>query len=386
MNQPLLMIPGPIEVSPAVRSAYEIAPPSHVSRACIDAFGRSLERMRYVWKSEPDAQPFIVAGSGTLAMEMAVVNLVQAGDHVVVVNSGYFSDRVGIMLERRGATVTHVRAARPGAVPGIPMVGEVLRQHRPVVMFATHVDTSTGARVDAHALADLARDLGILSVFDGVCATGGEDFDMGTCGADVYLTASQKAIGLPPGLALLVASQRAMTRRNELTQLPPLGLDFHAWLPIMQAYEDRRPSYFATPATNLIMALDTSLGELLSHGIDATIERHKKVAAAMRRAWETLGLELLSDPSHTANTLSAIRYPTGLDVSLVAEILAHDVVVAGGLHPDVKEQYFRVGHMGYCTTQPEMLEMTVVAVGKALNAKGFPCDVEDAQNVIRTML
>ena len=101
-------------------------------------------------------------------------------------------------------------------------------------LFATHVDTSTGVRVDAGALARLATTHGALSVFDGVCATAAERFEMETWGADVYLTASQKAIGLPAGLALLVASARAMEAREGLKLAPPMSLDWKQWLPIMQ--------------------------------------------------------------------------------------------------------------------------------------------------------
>jgi len=376
MTRPLLMIPGPIEVSPAVQVAFSTAPPSHVSPDCIEAFGRSITSMRKVWQAEATSQPFIVAGSGTLAMEMAVVNLVEPGDVVVVVNSGYFSDRVVLMLERRGATV-HQARAEPGDVPAIPAVGELLRDVRPTVMFATHVDTSTGARVNAAALADLARDLGILSVFDGVCATAGEEFDMASIGADIYLTASQKAIGLPPGLALLVVSERAMARRNELAQLPPLGLDFLVWLPIMTAYEERRPSYFATPATNLIMALDVGLQEILADGIQARVARHTQVASALRRAWSSLGLELVAG-EHSANTLSAIYYPESLDASLVKAIHGRGVSVAGGLHPLIKERYFRIGHMGYTTTRKDWLVQTVSAVAESLKEKGLTVDSEAA--------
>lgn len=376
----LLMIPGPIEVSEAVQRAYSIAPPSHVAPDVIDAFGASLEMMREVWLAGEESQPFVVAGSGTLAMEMAAANMIEPGDPVLVVNTGYFSDRMVEMLRRRGAAIEQLIAPLGGA-PSAEKIEEALSQHPYKAVFATHVDTSTGVRVDAEAIARAARERGVLSVFDGVCATAGEAFEMEAWGADVYLTGSQKAVGLPAGLALLVASPRALEARDALETPPPMSMDYEQWLPIMSAYEARKPSYFATPATNLIMALYTSLRELLDddfdggEGIRARIARHQRVADAMRAGWQAMGLELVpTSPELAANTLSAIRYPEGVDASLTARVKAHGVVVAGGLHPKMKTEYFRVGHMGDVTTRHDDLVRTVEAIEAALKEGGFSLD------------
>lgn len=377
--RPLLMIPGPIEVSPAVQEAFCVPPPSHVAGHVIEAFGASLEKMRTVWRAGADSQPFIVAGSGTLAMELGVANLVDPGDRVLVVNTGYFSDRMGLILERLGADVTHVRA-EVGEVPHTEAVAEALRSGAPYkLLCATHVDTSTGVRVDAQALAGLAREHGVLSVFDGVCATVGEAFEMEAWGADVYLTGSQKAVGLPPGLGLLVASKRAMDARAQLKRAPSLFADWHQWLPIMQAYEARKPSYFATPATNLILALDVGLSEIVARGPAQVAADHARVAGAVRQAWSALGLQLLPRRAEdAANTLSAVRYPEGVGPALVGEVKARGVIVAGGLYPGLKQAYFRVGHMGYSVTRRDWIAQTVQAVAEGLVAVGYEAADPDA--------
>jgi alanine-glyoxylate transaminase/serine-glyoxylate transaminase/serine-pyruvate transaminase len=367
----LLMIPGPIEISEAVTLAYSTPPPSHVAPHVIAAFGRALGNMRRVWLAPEDAVPFVVAGSGTIAMEMAVTNLVEEGDATLLVNTGYFSDRMAEMIARRGARVDQVKAD-VGDAPSLDDVQRALARGSYRALFATHVDTSTGVRVDAKGLAALAHEYGALSIFDGVCATAGERFEMASWNADVYLTASQKAIGLPAGLALMVVSQRAMARRSELTQPPPLSIDFQAWQPIMQAYEAQRPSYFSTPATNMLLALDVGLQELLDtqhdgrEGMEARFALHQRCADDMRRAWSDMGLTLLCKPELAANTLSAIRYPAGVDSSLVKAIAERSVIVAGGLHPSCKTDYFRVGHMGEVTRRPEALAKTRDAIAAAL--------------------
>lgn len=370
-ERPLLMIPGPIEVSPAVLASHGAPPPGHLAPRVLEAFGVSLERMRRVWRAGPSSRPFVVAGSGTLAMDMAVRNLLEPGDRALVVNTGYFSDRLVEMLRRQQVEVTEIGAA-VGDAPALEAISGALADlaHRgPVAaLLATHVDTSTGVRVDPEPLARLAREAGALSIFDGVCATGAERFEMERWGADVYLTASQKAIGLPAGLALLVASDRAVkVRAGRKGPPPPLYLDWEAWRPVMDAYEERRPAYFATPATNLILALEVGLGEILADGMERRYELHANAARELGRAWRRLGLGPVPvRPQLVANTLSALRFPAGVDVALVGRIAERGVVVAGGLHPAIRDEYFRVGHMGYAVTRPEMLRRTVDAIAGAL--------------------
>ena len=115
-ERPLLMIPGPIEVSPEVLRAFSRPPPGHGQPFVVKAFGASLGWMREVWRAGEGAQPFMVAGSGTLAMDMAAVNLLDPGDEALLVDTGYFADRMRLVLEHRGVKV-HTVVSPPGERP-----------------------------------------------------------------------------------------------------------------------------------------------------------------------------------------------------------------------------------------------------------------------------
>ena len=108
-DRSLLMIPGPIEFDPAVLQALGAPTTSHVAPDFIDIFGRALERMREVWQA-PTGQPFILAGSGTLAMDCAGANVVEPGDRALVLSTGVFGDRFEDLLSRYGAEVDVIRA------------------------------------------------------------------------------------------------------------------------------------------------------------------------------------------------------------------------------------------------------------------------------------
>ena len=150
-SRKLLMIPGPIEFEPEVLRAMGMPTTSHVAPNFIEAFGQCLELMRTVWRA-PSAQPFIIAGSGTLAMDMAAANLVEKGDNVLVISTGYFGDRFISIFERYGATTTILETPIGESVL-LESIEKELSSKQYKALAMTHVDTSTGVLVDAKAIA-----------------------------------------------------------------------------------------------------------------------------------------------------------------------------------------------------------------------------------------
>jgi alanine-glyoxylate transaminase/serine-glyoxylate transaminase/serine-pyruvate transaminase len=362
----LLMIPGPIEFEPEVLAALAAPTNSHVAPDFIEVFGQALERLRQVFLC-PDGQPFVLAGSGTLAMDTAGANLVEPGDRALVVNTGYFSDRFGALLERYGAQVSHVRAP-VGDRPSLEAVEQALGQEQYKLLTITHVDTSTGVIADVKSLAALARRFDTLVVVDGVCSVAGEELRMTEWGIDVALTASQKAISVPPGLALLVAGPRAMAAFHQRrTPVANYYADWTNWLPIMEAYEGRRPAYFGTPAVNLVAALNVSLKQILDEGMEARFERHRELGQACKGAMAALGMgQVPVSADRAANTMTAPRYPQGVSgAALLPAVKAAGAILAGGLHPDIKNDYFRIGHMGPTTTGDLLATVGAIETGLA---------------------
>jgi len=376
-SHPLLMIPGPVEISPRVAEAAAKRPLGHLDPEFVASFRAALGALRAVWRAGDDASPFVVPGGGTLAMESAATNVVAPGERALVVVTGYFGDRMAEMLRRRGAEVETLEAP-PGEAPETGAVAAALARGRDAgrpfkALFVTHVDTSTAVLVDPEPLARLAAEHGALSIFDGVCATAGERFEMAEWGADVYFTASQKALGLPAGLALWVASPRAMAARSALAVAPPMSGDWLTWQPVMTGYEAGAPRYFSTPPTTLVAALAAGLAELLEEAPGAeeamasVWARHRRSAAALGAAWDALGLSAVpARPELRAHTLSALRFPAGRGNELVGAIRERGVQVAGGLHAALAGTYFRVGHMGEVTRARDPLTRTVRAIAEAL--------------------
>lgn len=364
MSRPRLMIPGPIEFADEVLAAMSHPSPGHVDPTFIPVFGRALADLRTVFQAANDHQPFILTGSGTLAMDSVVANLVEPGDRALVVDTGYFSQRMADICRRYGAEVD-VLSAPPGQTITASQVSDRLTQAAYDLVTLTHVDTSTGVLTDARGIAQVAKSAGALIVVDGVCSAGGEEMRQLEWGVDVFLTASQKAIGTPPGLALFVASPAALAKWKR-RKMPAASYysDWGLWLPIMEAYEAGRPAYFATPAVNLVLALDVSLRQILAEGLENVFARHRCVSAAFKAGVGALGMgQVPTDPAHAAHTLTCARYPAGVDAKLLPKVRSAGAILAGGLHPAIRNEYFRIGHMGLVSRSDVLATLGALEAG-----------------------
>jgi len=364
------MIPGPIEFESEVMQCMAVHTPSHVDPDFIAIFANSLKLLKEVCQST-SGQAFIVARTGTFAMDMAAANLIETGDKALVISTGYLGLRYAEILKRYGAEVDVLEAPVGDIVP-MERIEQQLKSKSYKLLTFTHVDTSTAVLNDAKSIGALGLKYKVLTVLDGVCSVAGEEIKQEEWGLDVVLTASQKAVGVPPGLALLVASQNAIQvferRKNTVANY---YADWTNWLPIMKAYENKQASYFATPAVNLVIALEKSLQLIIKEDLDNRFDRHRRAGNTMRAAMKALGLELLSKNEQTsANTLSAPLYPSYIDsTTFLQEISREGIVLAGGLLPELKDQYFRIGHMG--SVNKGDLLATVGAIETVLKNKGY---------------
>ncbi|EJU03607.1 PLP-dependent transferase [Dacryopinax primogenitus] len=374
----LLVIPGPIEVTDEVLYANARPPLAHTGADFIPIFGDCLRMMRDVLYTEA-GQPFLVAGSGTLGWDMAASNLVEAGEDVLLLTTGYFGDAFAECYEAYGAKVDLIRAPIGGAVPESE-IRAALKAKKYKVLTFTHVDTSTGVLSDAKMIGEVVREVSpdTLIVLDGVCAVASEQILFDTWGIDVVVSASQKGLGAPPGLSVLMASQRAInTMQNRKVPVSSYYASWKKWLPIMQAYEKGLPAYFATPPVNLVQAFHASLTAITKGvpNLQTRFTMHKEASAKIKGAMQELGLELLTlDPYYSANGMSAVKYPTGIKMAdLIPRLVKKNIVVTGGLHKDVKDTYFRIGHMGTTVVNPERgdIEKVISGVKEALSEAGY---------------
>ncbi|HEX3607254.1 MAG TPA: alanine--glyoxylate aminotransferase family protein [Candidatus Dormibacteraeota bacterium] len=341
MSEPLLMIPGPVPVRPEVLAALAEPVRSHTSQENAASIRRVQRGVRGLVGSD-SALVHVFAGSGTLAMEVALVNHARPGERVVVCSEGFFGDRFVEIATALGLEAVPVRSEWGRRIDPAALRRVCADGPPPSLVTVTHVDTSTGVLTDVDGLVAVAREWGALVVLDGVCATGAVEQRMDGWGVDAVITGAQKGLGLPPGLTIAAVSDRARERRAELGSIAAYYADLRRWEPVME----EPTKYFSTHATGLVRALEVSLDTIEAEGAAARFARHRRVAAALRAGMAALGLTPLTEAAALAPTLSVLALPEGVDdAALRAAMLAEGVMVAGCLGT-FAGRGIRVGHLG----------------------------------------
>ncbi|KDE07455.1 alanine-glyoxylate transaminase [Microbotryum lychnidis-dioicae p1A1 Lamole] len=363
----LLLIPGPVECHDDVLLANAHPSMSHVSPAFAPSFAYCIKALRKVLYA-PTAQPFIIAGSGTLGWDLVAANLIEAGQNALVLNSGYFGDSFAECLETYGAKVTQVKAP-VGGRPSLEDVEAALKKDKYAVMTFTHVDTSTGVLSDAKALGELVKRVSpeTLVILDGVCAVASEEIHQDDWNIDVVVGASQKGLSTPPGVSITTVSTKALkVLENRKTPVASYFANYKRWLPIMQSYENLTPAYFATPPVNLIYALEASLKQITegSPSLEERFQIHREASKKFKKAAEELGFkQVATEPEAAANGMTAVYVPEGIaPPALVGALGSRGIVIAGGLHKDIKTKYVRFGHMGV-SVHPSRNDVDVMIKG-----------------------
>jgi len=240
----------------------------------------------------------------------------------------------------------------------------------------THVDTSTGVLSDIKKISELVRKVSpdTLVIIDGVCSVASEEIRFDDWDLDVVFSATQKGLGTPPGLSVLLASQRSLkVLETRKTPVASYYASWRRWQPIMQAYEQGNAAYFATPPVNLIYAFEASLKQITQAKptLEERFRLHREASKTIKDAVTSLGLKQLAlDPAFAANGMTAVYYPEGVQASdLLPRLGKQDIVIAGGLHKEIKDKYFRIGHMGVSVVdrQRSDIQRVISALGVALD-------------------
>jgi aspartate aminotransferase-like enzyme len=303
-----------------------------------------------------------LTGSGTLAMEAAVSNFLRRGEKALVIRGGKFGERWAKITQAYGIETVTVdvewgKGVDPAAVAAALDADPGIR-----AVYATASETSTGVRHDIEGIAKVVRGRSdVLLCVDAITALGVFDVPMDDWGLDVVCVGSQKALMLPPGLAMIAASEKAW-KANQRCDLPR----FYADLARERRSQEKGETAF-TPAVSLIVGLQESLRMLKEETLEGVWSRHARLARATRAAAGGLGLELFA--SAPTNAVTAIRVPSGIDGTAVVRQLRtrYGITIAGG-QEHLKGKIVRIAHIGYFSefdiiTAISGLEMTLSDLG-----------------------
>lgn len=296
-----------------------------------------------------EATSFIMLGEGMIGLEGAIINLVEEGDRVLVLNNGVFGGGFADFVKYyEGVPYIYEDDFRRGF--DIEKLKNFLeKDHDFKVATMVHCETPSGITNDVKTICKLLNSYGILTIVDTVSGIGGEEFDFDDYKVDIALGGSQKCISAPTGLTLVTISERAKQAiRDRKKPVPSYYMNFENYY----AYSDG----FAFPYTmneNLTYALDLALDLLFEKD---SLALHKKYAEVTREIFEKAGFELYAKDSRS-NTLTAVIVPEGfIAEDIIGALREKGILISKGAG-DIFEKVFRIGHMGNNISYENFLEL-----------------------------
>ena len=362
-----LLTPGPTPVPPAVLAALSAPVLHHRTPEFGEILARLLGRLRRVYLTTNDVVLFTSSGTG--AMDAAVANLCSPGDRVLVVSAGNFGERWAAITRAYGCDVVHVRYAW-GETPSADEVASALAEAGGAkAVFLTHSETSTGVVADIGEIASRLSGSGALLVVDAISSLGAVPLETDAWGLDVVVSASQKALMAPPGLATTSVSRAALAAARE----SGAGRFYFDWSRTLNAQAEVPPANPFTPAIPLVVGLDVALSLLLEEGLQAVFDRHVRLGRACRAGVKALGLELFSPDEDRSAVVTAVRMPPEIDGRQVLRELStrFGITLEGG-RAELVGKIVRIGHIGYV----DVFDVTTALAGLELVLAELGAEVE----------
>lgn len=359
MKKIRLFTPGPTMCPEDVM--LEMARPMEHHRTQIykDMVKESHGLLQYLFQTKGTC--ITLAGSGTAAAESAIVGCNPPGHKALVVDNGKFAERwvkvcQAFNLPHTRLPIEWGRGARGAdiqkAMEADPKIDSVI---------VVHSETSTTALSDIAGIGKVTRDRGALLIVDGITAVGAIPCKMDEWGVDAYITGSQKALMLPPGLAFVAVSDRAW-ERIESGKMPVLYNDLKAYKKSLAEWD---VPY--TPAVSLVRGLLCVLRGIKERGLENIWAETTILARATRAAAEAIGLKVY--PHDPVDSVTAMVVPQGVDEGALRKTMRakYGFQIAGG-QGELKGKIIRFSHMGYVDAFDTVgvlsaLEMTLAGQG-----------------------
>lgn len=356
-----LMAPGPVAVAPHILSKMSEPIIHHRSPQFSSFLAKVRDDLKYLFQTKNDV--IIFASSGTGGMEAAVVNLLSRGDTAIVVRAGKFGERWTELCEAYGVNVVNIDVPWGEAVDPDRVKEALDAKPEAKAVFVQAHETSTGAKQPVRELAMLVKDRPeTVLVVDAITALGVYELKTDEWGIDVVITGSQKALALPPGLAMVSISEKAMGLVKK-SSLPKYYFNF-----LKEKKAISKDTTAFTPAVSLIIGLGAVLDEIRKEGLDSVFRRHARLAGGVRAGVLAMGLELYSKAPSEAVTV--IKTPEGIDGQAIVKKLREEygITIAGG-QGQAKGHIIRISHMGYLSEWDMIIALA--AVERALREMGY---------------
>lgn len=359
-----LRLPGPTAVPERIRKALSKPVVAHRGPEFKEVLEETIALVKPVLGTENDVMAF--ASSGTGVMEAAVANVLGDGDKALVLVNGQFGERFVQIAEALNRKADIIEAPWGEAI-GAQAVREKLAGNDYRAVFAVHNESSTGAVTDLEAIGGVVRESDAVLVVDSVSGAGGLELQQDAWGVDVLLTASQKALMCPPGLALASVSEKGWNAIERDAGQARFYWDFRK----ARSTAAEGQTAFTSPIP-LVYGLREALTMIHAEGWPEVVSRHTRLCSAMRAGAAAMGLATFTKSPMLSNTVCVLEMPDGLDgTAIVRHMYEKYRTVIAGSRTKLRGQVIRIGTMGAISeddirTDLTLLESTLVDLDLAV--------------------
>jgi aspartate aminotransferase-like enzyme len=372
MMKRYLLTPGPVTIPPEI-ALKEALPIFHHRTDEFAAVYKNISKgLQYVFQTENEV--YVLAASGTGAMEMAVANLLSPGDKIIVASCGNFGDRWAEIARGYGIEVISA-SVRWGKTIKLAEIERALKKNPNVkAVYTTFTETSTGVANDIKAVGGIVSKTNAVLVVDAISGLAGQEFRTDEWKIDVVISASQKGFMLAPGLAFITLNGKAW-KLVDASKIPKFYFDIKKY---KKCYAVGETPF--TPPLTLIAALQESVKLIEERGLENIWNDCKLLARATRAAMKALGLELFGEVPCEIVTSASV--PIDIGVKIVKTLREkYGVSIAGG-QGDLKGRIIRFAHLGYIDKNDLLvgftcLEMVLIELGVKIEKGKAAAAVEE---------
>ncbi|MBM4079229.1 MAG: alanine--glyoxylate aminotransferase family protein [Planctomycetes bacterium] len=367
MRKPLLMIPGPVDLTERVAAAFASPILPHYGDDWVKTLAEAHAGMKRIFGTESDV--FLLPGSGSAGLDAAIGSLLRPGEDALVMRNGAFGDRLVAITESHGVKVT-VHDTEWGKAVTSDAVQSELRKKKFAALIVIHNETSTGVVNPIRGIGEVCRRHDVPLIVDGISSIGGMEMRMDEWGVDLCVTASQKCLGAPAGLSPVAVSQRAW-RLIKAAQPSGWYLNLLVWQDFAAKWGDWHPHPVTMPV-NIVLALLESTKEILEEGLEARFRRHADAAAHLRRSLRDLGFSILADEAVASGSVTTAIAPEGIPSKAISDyFLRERNTMVAFAHAHLKDRAIRIGHMGANATRGKV-DLLLDGIRDALRMRSRP--------------
>ena len=336
----VLLCPGPVNTSPHVHAALGGPDVCHREPEFSHLMQTIRAKLVHALGLDARTSAVLINGSGTAALEAAILSSVDAGQKLLVVNNGVYGSRIAQVARIHQIPLVEIRSPLTER-PDLSRVSAALKRDSHIGTVAVvHHETSTGMLNPVEEVADLTKKFKRRLLVDAISSVGGEKLELQKLNVGLCVGSAGKCLHGAPGLSFVLVSQEEAAR---LSKMKPKSLYLDLGLHL-KAQEQGEPLF--TPAVPLVAAFGAALDDLAREGVRSRIVRYRERAIMLRQGFKKMGLKFLLDEKLLSNTLTALWLPKAKTYDPIHNSLkkAGFIIYAG--QSELKGKILRVAHMG----------------------------------------